>query len=169
MRTLFTRENHGESKNRTKEYTCWASMVKRCEAPASYTSEQRYKARGVQVCERWRKSYLAFLEDMGRAPSQKHSIDRINNDGNYEPGNCQWATQLEQAGNRSNSLAYDLCGRRFTVTDLASLSGMKRDSLYQALRRGGDPRLILLRRTLPDGVRSMILKDLRARRVAVRV
>ncbi len=66
----------------------------------------RYGGRGIVVCEKWEKSFLEFLKDIGKAPSPKHSIDRINNDGNYEPGNCRWATMKEQGNNRSNSRKY---------------------------------------------------------------
>lgn len=82
----------------TTEYEIWSSMKKRCQNP-NCRVYPRYGGRGITVCERWSNSFEAFYEDMGPRPSKRHSIDRINNDGNYEPGNCRWATQKEQAAN----------------------------------------------------------------------
>ena len=81
------------------EYQCWAGIIKRCTNKNSIRY-QYYGGRGISVCERWRNSYSNFLEDMGRKPGDEFSIDRINNDGDYEPGNCKWATYSEQAYNR---------------------------------------------------------------------
>jgi hypothetical protein len=92
---------HGDSLrgNRTAEYNAWRTMNKRCSNP-NRPQWKDWGGRGIKVCERWRKSYLAFLTDMGRKPSPELSLDRIDNDGNYEPGNCRWTTRLQQNQNR---------------------------------------------------------------------
>ena len=81
----------------TPEHISWDSMLARCSNPRN-DAYADYGGRGIAVCARWQK-FENFLADMGLRPSQKHSIDRINNDGNYEPGNCRWATPTQQARN----------------------------------------------------------------------
>jgi hypothetical protein len=96
------RHGHASRRFNTSEYRCWRHMVERCSNP-NYAEWCYYGGRGIEVCKRWR-NFENFLADMGPKPKcvnpHDFSIDRINNDGNYEPGNCRWATPYEQTLNR---------------------------------------------------------------------
>jgi hypothetical protein len=124
---------HGRSSD--PEYSVWARMIGRCENPSA-TQFARYGARGITVCARWRRSYPAFIADMGRRPSPEHEIDRIDNDRGYGPRNCRWATRREQANNRHNSLWLTVRDRRRTVADWARHVGLRYHTLRLRLRRG---------------------------------
>lgn len=82
----------------TSEYSAWVDMRQRCNNP-NHQKYHRYGGRGIIVCERW-NDFRNFFADMGPKPSSRYSLDRINNDGNYEPGNCRWATQRQQMYNK---------------------------------------------------------------------
>jgi hypothetical protein len=140
---------HGESRRGafTPEYRAWRSMISRCEHK-KYEYWDRYGGRGISVCEKWRRSYPAFLVDVGRRPSKSHTLDRKDNDGNYEPGNVRWATGNEQRRNTSQSVLIEVDGRKMCVTDWARELGMSRDGLRSRLMRGWSPEKTVLTKSL---------------------
>jgi hypothetical protein len=120
-RTRTHGESRGGGKRGTTEFIIWSGMKQRCYGTTS-KHYGNYGGRGISICERWLgpDGFENFLADMGRRPSKRHSIDRINNDGNYEPGNCRWATASEQARNRRPFMVYAK-GTRPMVNDPNSL------------------------------------------------
>jgi hypothetical protein len=99
VREISVRTNTVHGMSYTAEHRLWSSMKERCYNPRR-KDYVNYGGRGITVCERWRDSFAAFYEDVGPRPSPNLSIDRIDNDGNYEPGNVRWATRSEQNKNR---------------------------------------------------------------------
>ncbi len=81
------------------EYRAWYQMIYRCTNP-KFPQWKDYGGRGISVCAEWRNSFTAFFEHVGPRPSPQHSFDRIDNDGNYEPGNVRWATRSQQNSNQ---------------------------------------------------------------------
>jgi hypothetical protein len=132
----FTHERvtkHGQSRTRT--YRIWNGMKQRCSPIAYGKSKRLYYDKGITVCDRWRNSFEAFLEDMKEAP-EGGTIDRIDGNGNYEPGNCRWASKKEQANNTSVNFVVTHSGQSLTVAMWAEKLNMKANTLLYRLRRG---------------------------------
>lgn len=126
----------------TPEFKTWAQMISRCEN-ARLPDFKLYGARGIKVCERWRADFLAFYADMGPRPSPRHSIDRINSNGDYELANCRWALPVVQARNTARNVYVEINGERMCAAEAADRFGIKRPTLYSRLARGVDPRVAL--------------------------
>ena len=104
-----------------REYGIWTGMLNRCRNPKLKCYEL-YGGRGIKVCEAWKK-FEVFFRDMGPRPSAKHSLERIDANGDYEPGNVRWATHLEQCNNRRATRFVIYKGRRTALTDAVRAAG----------------------------------------------
>jgi len=133
---------HGHSSIRSSEYTSWMEMKGRCLNPNN-NRFKNYGGKGISICNCWISSFSRFLEDMGSKPSSRHTIDRIDNEGNYEPGNCRWATPKEQARNRSTNLKIEYKGQVKCLSEWADLLGFNRHVLCNRLSRGWSTKRML--------------------------
>lgn len=140
------RHGNARREGRTPEYVAWQSMKSRCGNPQAQ-NYRHYGGRGIEVCQRWQESFEAFLADMGERPSPKHSLDRIDNDGNYEPGNCRWATQKTQLTNRRTGRPARFPG----LSERIRRAGLTNNVVYARLRRGWDLERALSTPALPHG------------------
>lgn len=122
--------SHGES--RSSEYSIWAGMKARCYNPKA-TYYENYGGRGISVCEHWLHSFENFLSDMGKRPSPKHTIDRIDNDKNYEPTNCQWITRAEQNRNQRSNIKITYQGETKNLSEWSKITGISFSGLKQRL------------------------------------
>lgn len=117
------------------EYSAWRSMQSRC-----YNNKMkwfhRYGGRGITVCDRWLESYDNFLLDMGRKPTPKHSLDRIDNDGDYSPANCRWANQKVQTNNTCRTILLTAGGITKTLMEWSESSGIIHGTIRSRLRLG---------------------------------
>lgn len=118
----------------TPEFWIWHSMKQRCLNPNT-EGYHLYGGRGIQVCDRW-LDFANFITDMGQRPSSKHTIERNNSDGDYEPSNCRWATTKEQARNRSTNRKFTMDAQTLCLTDWATRTGIKFQTLKQRLDKG---------------------------------
>lgn len=131
-------KTHGHSyanhKEQTAAYCAWCNMKTRC-LNANRRCHARYGGRGISICPQWVESFESFLRDMGEPP-KGCTLDRINNDGDYEPGNCRWSTMQEQANNTRRSRHVTIEGERMTAMQAANKYGVSPFTIYGRLNRG---------------------------------
>lgn len=138
---MAKRVTHGHTRmsNRASasEYHIWSTMKQRCLNPAS-ASYSRYGGRGITVCPEWAgdNGYANFFADMGKRPSDKHSLDRIDTNGNYEPSNCRWATSEEQNNNRSGVRSIEWNGQTMTSAAWSRRVGISAMTIRSRLDKG---------------------------------
>lgn len=127
--------NYKHGQRHTLLYKAWRSMLGRCylETNPSYPD---YGGRGVTVCDKWRESFETFAADVGRKPFRGAQLDRIDNDGNYEPGNVRWASAKEQANNRRSNRIVEWGGQSMTVQQWGEHLGIDPQKIRNRLRRG---------------------------------
>jgi len=119
----------------TPEYYAWKDMKRRCFNP-NHKRYSDYGGRGITVCDRW-LNLENFLADMGSRPTAKHSLDRINNNGDYSFENCRWATKAEQDNNRRNNKPLiTIENETYTIVQWAEKMGFSRTVIYRRLERG---------------------------------
>lgn len=128
---------HGDSARgrMTPEYRAWSNMIDRCEREGNKQFKD-WGGRGIKVCARWRHDFAAFLADMGRKPTPQHTIDRIDNDGDYLPGNCRWATRAEQGANKRTTMRLTFRGETRTLREWSRRTGISYATLYARARKG---------------------------------
>lgn len=128
------RSNATHGMTDSPEWKSWKAMKDRCYGDGR-SDYHNYRGRGITVCKRWRDSFIAFLSDMGSRPDNT-SLERIDNDGNYEPDNCCWATPEEQGRNRRTNRLLTLNGRTMCLKEWAEETGIAVTTLHQRLRKG---------------------------------
>lgn len=129
---------HGNSgKNKSKEYECWLGMKKRCYS-SNDKSYKNYGGRGITVCDKWETSFENFLNDMGEKPEpkEKYTIERLNNNKNYEPENCIWVTRIVQNNNRRNVKLIKINNIEKTISQWARLINKNYHTVYYWCKNG---------------------------------
>jgi hypothetical protein len=130
-------------------YKAWLSMINRCYCDST-PSAKNYKARGITVCPRWRNSFKAFIEDIGPKPHPSLTLERIDNDGNYEPGNVRWATYKEQSRNKRSNRKITVNGKTLLLVEWAESAGISLTTLMRRIEHGWPLEKAV---TLPTGKR----------------
>lgn len=130
-------EKHGHASKVngvTREYRIWEGMRQRCTNPKA-TAYDRYGGRGITVCGRW-NDFAAFLEDMGHCPSDRHSLDRIDNDGPYAPDNCRWVLHKQQCRNTARNRWVTVGGERLLISEAIKRSPVSPQTAYRRINSG---------------------------------
>lgn len=138
----------------TTEYRSWCHMKTRCYNSA-IEAYPNYGGRGIKVCDRWRNSFTNFLADMGPKPSPKHSLDREDNHGNYEPGNCKWSTRAEQSNNRRNNQYITAFGQTKNIAQWSRDLDIDIRNISRRLQKGYPPEDCLSQKPFKSGTKPL--------------
>lgn len=142
QKEMASQHNSTHGMVRSPEFNVWVRMRQRCTNPKS-KDYPNYGGRGITVCERWMESFENFFTDMGLRPSSAYTLDRIDNSGNYGPGNCRWATRREQNLNTRQNRFLTYKGRTLTTSEWADVIGLPRKILHKRVHRGWSVERIL--------------------------
>lgn len=126
---------HFRGKKQSGEYIAWAQAKARCNNPKN-PAFNNYGGRGISICKEWAESFEQFLADMGPRPHGM-SIDRIDNNGNYEPSNCRWATRIIQANNRRGNILFEWNGAQMSLAEIARYERVNYKALFHKVRKDG--------------------------------
>lgn len=133
-RARSLKHGHKTSTYRSRAYTAWVNMKKRCGTPGD-RDYKNWGGRGIFVCDEWLNSFPNFLRDMGEPPP-KHTIDRIDNNKGYFKENCRWVTRAQQSLNKRNNVRYQAFGEFLTLSEWSRKTGIGRITLLKRLQRG---------------------------------
>lgn len=159
----------------TPEYSAWRCMVARCTKP-KHRAYASYGGRGIRVCQEWITSFQAFYASLGPRPSEAHSLDRIDNNKDYEPGNCRWATAVQQQRNTRQNLIIEYNGKSLCLAEWAEITGFSSSLLHSRFKSGWSPERAFTtpseRRVTPEivkEVRELAPKGAEMKLVAIRL
>ena len=131
----FSRLHYRHGDNDSIEHCTWIAIIQRCHNPKEKTYP-RYGGRGIIVCDEWRYNYPAFLAHVGRRPGPEYSLDRINVNGNYEPGNVRWATRSQQQRNRRDNVMVEYKGKPTQIHQACEEAGLSYEAVRTRMRKG---------------------------------
>lgn len=143
----LNKERRTHYQTRTRLYRLWGTIKARCNRE-THSSYKNYGGRGIKVCEEWSRSFESFrdwahdngyYEDLGKSGRNKMTIERIDNNGDYEPSNCRWATNLEQMNNKRDNVYYTINNETKTLTEWSRITGVKSGTIYKRIRNGWLP------------------------------
>lgn len=139
-KTLMCKSCASSANPKPIEYHSWVAMTQRCHNPNS-KDYPNYGGRGIQVCDMWRKSFEAFYMSVGPRPEPHYTIERIDTNGNYEPGNVKWATRAEQTRNQRNNVKLTIDGKTMTTAEWSTHPDctVSKFTIYKRLKRGWEP------------------------------
>lgn len=131
----MAKNNYKHGMSRTREYRLWIAMKVRC-YNRNCPEFHMYGGRGIAMCDEWRDDFSAFLRDVGPRPGRGYSVDRIDNDGNYEPGNVRWATMRQQSNNTRRNVILTYDGKTLTLAQWARYLGINIETVKQRYHTG---------------------------------